>query len=100
MQKRGILYAPDFAINAGGLINVAIELQGYNRDRADLQVGMIYNNLKRIFDIARRDGIPSWQAANRMAEERIAGIGSTKLPYTKRFKDRLDGRRPHSQQTH
>jgi leucine dehydrogenase len=100
LEERGILYAPDFAINAGGLINVAIELQGYNRERADLQVGMIYNNLKRIFDIARRDGIPSWQAANRMAEERIAGLGRTKLPYTKRFKDRLDGRRPHSQQTH
>lgn len=100
LEERGILYAPDYAINAGGLINVAIELQGYDKERAHRQVSLIYNNLGRIFDIAERDGIPSWQAADRMAEERIAAVGRTKLPYTRRFKDRLSGRVHHTTTTH
>lgn len=100
LGERGILYAPDYAINAGGLINVAIELQGYDKERAHRQVSLIYNNLARIFDIAERDGIPSWQAADRMAEERIAAVGRTKLPYTRRFKDRLSGRAHHTTTTH
>lgn len=100
LEERGILYAPDYAINAGGLINVAIELQGYNKERAHRQVSLIYNNLSRIFDIAERDGIPSWQAADRMAEERIHAVGRTKLPYTKRFADRLSGRVPHTTTSH
>jgi leucine dehydrogenase len=94
LERRQILYAPDFAINAGGLINVALELQGYNRDRAYQQVRFIYNTLKTIFRIAERDGIPSWQAANRLAEERIAAVAKTRMPYTKQFKNRLSGRLP------
>lgn len=100
LEERGILYAPDYAINAGGLINVAIELQGYNKHRAERQVAAIHGNIHRIFDIAERDRIPTWRAADRMAEERIDSLGRIKLPYTKRFKDRLAGRKPHSQQTH
>ncbi|WP_405224253.1 leucine dehydrogenase [Lentisalinibacter sediminis] len=84
----------------GGLIIVAIELQGYDKERAHRQVSLIYNNLGRIFDIAERDGIPSWQAADRMAEERIAAVGRTRLPYTRRFKDRLSGRAHHTTTTH
>lgn len=95
LEERGVMYAPDYAINAGGLINVAIELQGYNRDRAYRMVKGIYNNIENIFQIAERDTIPSWQAADRLAEERIASVGHIKLPYTQRFKDRLTGRAPH-----
>jgi leucine dehydrogenase len=94
LERRGILYAPDFAINAGGLINVALELQGYNRDRAYQQVRFIYNTVKTIFRIAERDGIPSWQAAYRLGDERIAAVAKTRLPYTKQFKNRLSGRLP------
>ncbi|HUO82375.1 MAG TPA: Glu/Leu/Phe/Val dehydrogenase dimerization domain-containing protein [Gammaproteobacteria bacterium] len=96
LEKRGILYAPDYAINAGGLMNVAIELQGYNKERAYLAVSSIYINIRNIFNIADRDGIPSWQAADRLAEERIRAIGEVKKPYSKRFKDRLSGRSPHT----
>jgi leucine dehydrogenase len=96
LEKRGILYAPDYAINAGGLMNVAIELQGYNKERAYLAVSSIYNNIRNIFNIADRDGIPSWQAADRLAEERIRAIGEVKKPFSKRFKDRLSGRSPHT----
>ena len=94
LESRGIVYAPDYAINAGGLINVAIELQGYNRERAYQAVSSIYNNIENIFRIAERDGIPSWQAADRMAIERIRAISEIRQPYTKRFKDRLSGRSP------
>ncbi len=94
LEKRGIVYAPDYAINAGGLINVAIELQGYNADRAYAHVAKIYNNIDNIFQIAERDGISAWQAADRLAEERIAQISKVKAPFSLRFKDRLSGRTP------
>jgi leucine dehydrogenase len=96
LEQRGILYAPDYAINAGGLMNVAIELQGYDRDRAYRMVSSIREIIGRIFLLAERDGIPSWQAADRLAEERIAMISRVKIPYSQRFKDRLSGRRSHT----
>jgi leucine dehydrogenase len=99
LEERGILYAPDYAINAGGLMNVAIELQGYDRDRAYRTVSTIYTIIRNIFIIADRDGIPSWQAADRLAEERIASIAKVRRFYSQRFKDRLSGRRPHTTAT-
>jgi len=81
LQRRGILYAPDYAVNAGGLMNVSIEFEGYNRERAKRMMRTIYYNVSKIFQIAERDGIPSWRAADRMAEERIATIGKLKLPF-------------------
>jgi len=99
LEERGILYAPDYAINAGGLMNVAIELQGYDRDRAYRTVSTIYNIIGNIFSIADRDGIPSWQAADRLALERIEAIGNVRRFYSLRFKDRLSGRRPHTTAT-
>ncbi|MGD9387104.1 MAG: leucine dehydrogenase, partial [Gammaproteobacteria bacterium] len=96
LEERGIVYAPDYAINAGGLMNVAIELQGYDRDRAYRMVSSIRDIIGRIFQVAERDGIPNWQAADRLAEERIAMISKVKIPYSKRFKDRLSGRRSHT----
>jgi leucine dehydrogenase len=96
LEERGILYAPDYAINAGGLMNVAIELQGYDRDRAYRTVSSIRDIMGRIFQVADRDGIPTWKAADRLAEERIAMLTKVKEPYSKRFKDRLSGRRTHA----
>jgi len=81
LENRGILYAPDYAVNAGGLMNVSIEFEGYNRERAKRMMRTIYYNVSKIFQIAERDGIPSWRAADRMAEERIATIGKLKLPF-------------------
>ncbi len=79
LTARGILYAPDYVINAGGLINVADELEGYNRDRAFKKVASIYDNVARVISIAKRDGVPTYRAADRLAEERIARIGAQKL---------------------
>mgnify|MGYP006292408481 FL=1 len=81
LAERGILYAPDYAVNAGGLMNVSIEFEGYNRERAKRMMRTIYYNVSKIFQIAERDGIPSWKAADRMAEERVATIGKLKLPF-------------------
>ena len=81
LQARGILYAPDYAVNAGGLMNVSIEFEGYNEQRAYRMTRAIYYNLKRIFEIADRDGIPTYQASDRMAEERINILGKIKMPH-------------------
>ncbi|GEL06893.1 Leu/Phe/Val dehydrogenase [Salisediminibacterium halotolerans] len=71
LEEYGLVYAPDYVINSGGVINVSDELLGYNRDRALKKVETIYDNISKIFEIAKRDQIPSFQAADRMAEERI-----------------------------
>ncbi|MDN5925274.1 MAG: leucine dehydrogenase [Xanthomonadales bacterium] len=80
LSKRGVLYAPDYAVNAGGVMNVSLEIDGYNRERAMRMMRSIYYNVGRIFEIADRDGIPTYKAADRMAEERINAIGKIKLP--------------------
>lgn len=72
--KRGIVYAPDYVINSGGVINVADELIGYNEERAMKKVETIYDSLATIFEISKRDGIPSHLAADRMVEERIKSV--------------------------
>jgi leucine dehydrogenase len=80
LKKRGVVYAPDYAVNAGGVMNVSLEIDGYNRERAMRMMRTIYYNVGRIFEIADRDGIPTYLAADRMAEERIHAIGRIKLP--------------------
>ncbi len=80
LEARGILYAPDYAVNAGGLMNVSLEIDGYNRERAMRMMRTIYYNLGKIFQIAARDKIPTFRAADRLAEDRIATIGKIKLP--------------------
>ncbi|TXK65682.1 Glu/Leu/Phe/Val dehydrogenase dimerization domain-containing protein [Alkalisalibacterium limincola] len=93
LSKRGVLYAPDYAVNAGGLMNVSLEIDGYNRERAMRMMRTIYHNLGRIFEIAERDKIPTYKAADRMAEERIATIGKLKLPHMGDRATRFLGRR-------
>jgi leucine dehydrogenase len=95
VEKRGILYAPDYAVNAGGVMNVSLEIDGYNRERAMRMMRTIYYNVGRIFEIAKRDSIPTYKAADRVAEERIAAIGKIKLPtmgnHAPRFQGRMRG---------
>lgn len=74
LEARGILYAPDYAINAGGMMNVAAELDGYSEERARRMVGAVHGIVARILDVAAREKIPSWQAADRLAEARIQAI--------------------------
>lgn len=78
---RGILYAPDYAINAGGLINVYNELEGYSQERALKQAEGIYDTILSIFAIAKRDSVPTYEASNRLAEQRIKAISRIKTIY-------------------
>ncbi|MDF2628157.1 MAG: leucine dehydrogenase [Symbiobacteriaceae bacterium] len=78
---RGVLYAPDYVINAGGLIQVADELLGYNRDRAFRKTAQVYDRLLEIFEISRRERIPTYLAADRLAERRIAKVGALNRIY-------------------
>ena len=71
LHERGILYAPDYVINAGGLINVYGELEGWSMERSKRKAGDIYNTLLRIFDLAKSERIPTDTAADRLAEERL-----------------------------
>lgn len=70
LSERGILYAPDFLVNGGGIINIAEEFhpEGYDRDRAFAQVAQIYERCLWVFERARREGITPHEAAVRMAE--------------------------------
>jgi leucine dehydrogenase len=85
LERRGILYAPDFIINAGGVINVCDELLegGYNRERAIRKVETIYENVKKVIAIAKRDNVPTYKAANTLAEERIRVMRQVKKTYLK-----------------
>ncbi len=90
LVEKGILYAPDFVINAGGVINVADELNGgYIRERAMKKVETIYDNMLRVFEIAERDGIPHYQAAEKMAEERIAKLSRSTNTFLQNSKNIL-----------
>lgn len=80
-KDKGILYAPDFLINAGGLINVSIELEGYNRDRAMAKTERIYDAALNVFNIAKGENIPTIQAAKRLAEKRIEEVGRIRLSF-------------------
>ena len=91
LMKEGILYAPDYAINAGGLINVSNELEGYNRERAFNQAEGIYDTLMGIFSRSEKENIATNKASDLQAEDRIRQIGELKsfyLPYKKSFKIR------------
>lgn len=78
LRELGILYAPDYVVNAGGLMNVFVELEGYSPDRAFDKTKKVYDNVKKVFEIAKRDNIGTHTAADRLAEERIKTIGALK----------------------
>lgn len=80
-QKRGILYAPDYLVNAGGIINCYWEIIGYSREAALAQAEGIYEKALEIFKKSKHENIPTYLAANLLAEARIQQIGRIKLSY-------------------
>jgi len=74
LLTRGILYAPDYVINAGGVINVFHELKGYNAEAAKLQATNIYHTLLEVYQEAERRSIPTHQASDVVAERRIQSL--------------------------
>ena len=71
LQERGIVYAPDFLINAGGIINVYAEIVGYDTAEALRRTENIYNTTLEIFDFAKKNNMTTYQAALNMAQNRI-----------------------------
>ena len=71
LRERGILYAPDYAINAGGLINVAQEYKGYDATSAKEACTVIYETMMQIFERAEREGAPTGRVADQLVEEMI-----------------------------
>ena len=71
LHERDILYAPDYAINAGGLINVAEEFAGYDADRVKTQVFAIYDTMMAIFERSASDNLPTDVVADRIVEEKL-----------------------------
>ena len=78
LETKGLTYAPDYVINGGGLINVNAELHGWSLARARNKAGEIYDTILRVFEIARDEKIPSYKAADRLAERRIAAIAKVR----------------------
>jgi leucine dehydrogenase len=76
LHKRSILYAPDYVINAGGLINVYGELNDWTPEQAKRKAGEIYDTLTAIFELAKHEGLPTHEAADRVAERRIDQVAT------------------------
>jgi len=74
--EKGIIYAPDFLINAGGLINVAAELDGYNKERVMGNVNKIYDRTLDIYRLAETEKIHTQAAATKIAEKRLSDIAN------------------------
>lgn len=74
LERRGILYTPDYVANAGGVINVYSELTGWNRDRALRKADEIYETVLSVFAMAKAQKIPTYEAADRVAEQRLAAV--------------------------
>ena len=75
LADRGILYAPDYVVNAGGVIQVADELSGFSFDRAKTRAEHIFATTSQIFEIADTEGVPPPVAADRLAEQRMSDVG-------------------------
>jgi len=74
LESRGILYAPDYVANAGGVINVYSELTGWTRERSLRKAGEIYTTVRSVFRLAKDTNIPTYKAADRVAEQRIHAV--------------------------
>jgi leucine dehydrogenase len=76
LAGRGILYAPDFVVNAGGIINLAEEFVGYDRERARKHTAQVADTVRRVFELARTERVPPGRAAEQLARRRIADEGA------------------------
>lgn len=82
LKERGIIYAPDYVINAGGIINISSELEGYNEELAMRKTGRIYDTVTDILNYAYSHNITTVEASNRLAEERIESVGKVNRVYS------------------
>src|SRR5689334_16279133 len=76
LERRNIIYAPDYVANAGGVINVYSELAGWTSARSFRKADEIYETVRKVFEIAKEEKVPTYLAADRLAEQRIRAVGS------------------------
>jgi valine dehydrogenase (NAD+) len=79
LDERGILYAPDYVVNAGGVIQVADEINGFDFERAKARATKIFDTTKQILELATAEGVPPAVAADRLAERRMAEVGRLRV---------------------
>lgn len=92
LHEMGIVYAPDYVINAGGVINIADELNGYNKERAFKQIAKIYDSITRVLEISRLSGIPAYAAADQLAEERVSLLRNSRSTFLRNGQHALSRR--------
>ena len=96
LADRGVLYAPDYVVNAGGLIQVADEVEGYSEPRARAKAARILDTTREVLRLADADGVPPAVAADRLAERRMAEVGRLRgllLPFLRQASVRAPRRR-------
>lgn len=87
LKDRGILYAPDYLINAGGLMNVSIEFEGWNDYKSRRMIDTIYDTTLRIFNMSEERNIPVNEATDALAEERLESMRKIQTTYLGRGSD-------------
>jgi valine dehydrogenase (NAD+) len=81
LEERGILYAPDYLVNAGGVIQVADEIHGFDFERAKRRASGIFDSTEKIYTLAAEEGVPPSVAADRLAERRMRDVGRLRGVY-------------------
>jgi valine dehydrogenase (NAD+) len=84
LEEHGILYAPDYCVNSGGLIQVADELEGFSFERAKQRATGIFDTTRRVFELAREEQVPPAVAADRLAEQRMRDVGRLRSIHRRR----------------
>lgn len=93
LREKNILYAPDYLINAGGLMNVSIEFEGWSDDKSKRMVDTIYQTTLNVFDIADKQSITTNKAADVLAENRISQMSKIKNAYLGKVNHRMPGQK-------
>lgn len=93
LKSRGILYAPDYLVNAGGLMNVSIEHEGWTDQKSKRMVNTIYSTTLEVFDISEKENVPVNKATDLLAEKRIKSMELVKRNYLGRVSNDLSDRR-------
>ena len=93
LKEKGILYAPDYLVNAGGVMNVSIEFEGWADSKSRRMVDTIYDKTLEVFKIAEAQNIPVNKAADVMAENRITAMRQIKTSYLGKVSHRMPGQK-------
>lgn len=96
LKEKGILYAPDYLINAGGLMNVSIEFEGWSDTKSRRMIDTIYDKTINIFKIADKEGVSIYEATDLLAEERISSIKKIRNGFLGNVPHRFPGREKRS----